>query len=46
LSINNIFNSHTLNPSRCGPEKTKSTLGKTKKWVLSTQQQLKLAKSV
>ena len=35
LPINNVFNSHTLNPSGCGPEKTKSTLGETKKWALS-----------
>ena len=35
LPINNVFNSHTLNPSGCGPVKTKSTLGEKKKWALS-----------
>jgi hypothetical protein len=47
LPINNVFNSHTLNPSGCGPEKTKSTLGEIiSKEVGIVGQQLKPTKSV
>jgi len=37
-----VFNSHTLNPSGCGPKKTQSTLGKLlNKEVGIVEQQLK-----
>jgi len=44
LSINNIFNSHTLNPStKIVPEKKKSTLGEIiNKEMGIVEQQLKL----